>query len=667
MTTNHPHAAHRVRTTRARFPLAIAALLAAALPMLSGVSLPSKGEILPPDNTSTTTVGLEYQPRLKTSDPATWHRVPFAVDVPVRGITPGEGTYFRKAMEVNTQYLLTKFSPDHVLYHFRVRAGVPDPKGKKTQVRFWDTELRASNAGRFLMGAGNTLRWLPDPKLQTFLDTVLDGIEACREPNGYILPHPADKPIAEEPNYARAWLTHGLIDAAIAGHPKALPLLRGHADWFNTWDAFHPKLLHWNSNNHQGHIASTRTYFTPVGKAEDLLVAEKFYVCDWWLDALAKRNPDAIWKYPLQNPHSYLITSFEAYLDHYLATGDETYLRAVEGAWDMIHDLWEHVGGNIAVCETKWVFDKKKNKWQISGPAEGHAPSSYYLSKKGHTGETCGSVFWVKLNQRFHRLRPDDERYVSEIEKSIYNVILANQQSDGKNRYHAVMEGKKDRWGEAQNSCCEGQGTRAYGSLPEYAFSIAKDGLYVNLYEAATFTGKIAGKQLALDLQSGFPRSPEVALKLSLPEGPNKIKLRVRVPSWALAPMALTLDGKTLATGTPGSYVTLDREWKNGDTVKFVLPLGLRATKYRGIDEIAGKERYALEYGPLLLGCSDGKKVPAEIQLSGASSLVESVDKTPDANFIFHVKDSAVIFKPYFLIGGERFTTFPIVEAASGK
>ena len=31
------------------------------------------------------------------------------------------------------------------------------------------------------------------------------------------------------------------------------------------------------------------------------------------------------------------------------------------------------------------------------------------------SGETCGSVFWVKLNQRFHRTFPDDERYVAEV------------------------------------------------------------------------------------------------------------------------------------------------------------------------------------------------------------------------------------------------------------
>lgn len=30
-----------------------------------------------------------------------------------------------------------------------------------------------------------------------------------------------------------SWLTHGLLEAAIAGAPEALALVRGHIDWFN--------------------------------------------------------------------------------------------------------------------------------------------------------------------------------------------------------------------------------------------------------------------------------------------------------------------------------------------------------------------------------------------------------------------------------------------------
>ncbi|MDR0757980.1 MAG: glycoside hydrolase family 127 protein [Tannerella sp.] len=52
-----------------------------------------------------------------------------------------------------------------------------------------------------------------------------------------------------------------------------------------------------------------------------------------------------------------------------------------------------------------------------------------------------------------------------------------------------------------------------------------------------------------------------------------------------------------------GSYVTLNRTWKNSDVVSFTLPISFRLTKYTGVtDGFAGKETYALEYCPLLMG-----------------------------------------------------------------
>ena len=41
------------------------------------------------------------------------------------------------------------------------------------------------------------------------------------------------------------------------------------------------------------------------------------------------------------------------------------------------------------------------------------------------TGETCGQVFWIKLNQRLHQLRPGNDSYVAEIERVIYNGVIS--------------------------------------------------------------------------------------------------------------------------------------------------------------------------------------------------------------------------------------------------
>jgi DUF1680 family protein len=608
----------------------------------------------------------DYKPRLTASDPAGWKPVADKATAPTGGVTLADNGVFKPVMEKNIHYLLHSFSVNHMLVPFRLRAGQEAPPDDRPQVGFWDTDLRGSNAGRFMMGAGNTLRWMKNEELQNRLDELIDGIEACREPNGYILAYPPviDSLRSEEPNYARAWFTHGLIDAAIAGNPKAYHLLRGHADWFNQWDEIHPKLLYWNHNSHQGHIAGTRTYLSPIGKPEDLQVAEKYYLCDWWIDELAARHDSAVWQYPLQNPHSYLITSFEAYLDHYRATGEEKILEAMKGAWELIHDKWEHVGGSIAICENQWFVENGKRVLKhYNGKEEcSHPPHSYYLDGHGHTGETCGSAFWIKFNQRFHRLFPDEEKYMTEIEKSIYNVILACQTDEGHIRYHAVMEGKRELPRNSANSCCEGQGTRALSTLPEYIYSIASDGLYVNLYEPSSIHCTVKGQAVGLTIESEFPFKPQVSVKVKTASA-EKMKLRIRIPSWATGKMEIYVNGKQFTTGRPGTYAELSRQWNAGDVIDFTLPMGLHLTRYTGVNKVEGAERYAVEYGPVLLAAVGSEHTPAHVKLDPSKPLDYLKQASPES-LKFDVAADSLSFVPYWLLPeAQVFTVFPAVDA----
>ena len=65
--------------------------------------------------------------------------------------------------------------------------------------------------------------------------------------------------------------------------------------------------------------------------------------------------------------------------------------------------------------------------------------------------------------------------------------------------------------------------------------------------------------------------------------------------------MEVSVNGKSAGSGKPGSYVTLDRRWSDGDKISFTLPASIRVTRYKGADQIAGKTRYSVEYGPILL------------------------------------------------------------------
>jgi DUF1680 family protein len=514
----------------------------------------------------------------------TWRPPTARVTIPRSGVRLEDGL-LKTAFENNIGYLLGSFTVDELLQEFRDRAGKPSPAGLRTPDRFWQSDLAGSNAGRFLMGAGNSLRWTDHPELRSRLNQVIAGIDECRQPNGYVMAYPEDTIFySERGAYTRAWLTHGLIEAGYAGSQDAFRLLRGYYDWFDRCEYLR-KLLRGATQGVQGMIANTRMYHTPAGKPEDLQVIQRYFQENYWLEQLAGREDAAIWKYPYDRPHCYLITALGAYMDLYRATGGKRYLDAARGGWDLYRGKWQHVGGSIAICEESV-----------------YPPGSYRLHAK--TGELCGSSFWSFLSQRFHALYPDQEKYVNEIEKSIYNVALANQVGAQGIRYTACLVGRKrnqaGNQGMNMNTCCEGQGTRLFGAMPEFIYSIAPDGLYVNLFAASSVQWCHGGQPVNLQTVTEFPFRPDVELRIAATR-PVRAKIRVRVPAWAARDMVIRVSGAAPVTGRAGSYVTLDRSWKKGDTISFTLPMDFRMTHYSGMDRIAGQEQYALEYGPILM------------------------------------------------------------------
>ena len=563
---------------------------------------------------------------------------------PTHGVSLNGGL-FRKAMDHNIAYLLESFTIDDLLRPFRMRAGKPVPESTRARHPFWEDDLAGSNAGRFLMGAGNTLRFIEHATLRERMNAIVAGIAECREPDGYIMGFPQDSLfVSEHGAYTRVWTTLGLIEAGRAGAPGAFDLLRGYYDGYNRLP-FLPELLRRCNQGGQGMVANSQLYFTPVGAPNDIQTLQRYFQENYWLEALARRDPTAIEDYPYDRPHAYLLTNVLSYLDLFRATGERRYLEAVDGAWDLFHDHWQNVGGAISIVELMRC-----------------PPNSHKLYDR--LGETCASAFWVMLNQQLHALRPAQEKYVSEIEKSLYNVLFANQDGAHGIRYHTMLLGHKEPAARI-NTCCEGQGTRLFGRLPEYIYSIADDGLYVNLFEPSSIEWHRGNVTLRMTQRTDFPRDPAVELVVNT-ESPQRTKVWIRVPSWTQATVRFDVNGREAANGSPGSFTSIERVWADGDTISFNIPLALRLTRYTGADQAVGYGRFALEYGPLLMAALDA--ADSKLLLLGTNDPGDFVgqlraDPANGGHFIFDGVFSAVRFIPYFEVTDQSFSCFPLIEA----
>jgi hypothetical protein len=504
----------------------------------------------------------------------------------------------------------------------------------------WTTWLPGANLGRRMAGAGNLLRWVDHPELRRRLDSLVESVASQQRADGYALPY-AESDMGkvvygannERKPYDRRNFSLGLVAAGWV-NPSAYQVARRFQDWLYASPYISTMLD--GALGIMGDQPNLSMYHSPVGTEEDVIVREKYWRQDWWLEQLRNQQPAAISRFPLNRAHSYVIAPWISYVDAYRATGDQSCIEAMLGAWQTYREHFTHVGGSAAICEDC---------------DNAYPYKSYYLGK--HTGENCGGALWIEFNHRLLQLYPDREAFASEIEQTLYNVTVANQDASGNLRYHTNLVGTKDA-AKAIGTCCEVTNTTILARLPGFLYSISSDGLYVNMYAPSSIQWKHGGSMVTIETSAGFPEGTAVSMKLVL-DSPLAMKLRLRIPSWATGDVRVSINGEQVGGGVPGTYVTLDRTWVRDDQITFDIPAGFRLTKYTGFDRDRGYDRYALRYGPLLLsllGATHLNVTPKElidrlVPISGGP-LQFSIEGNPGCRYV-----------PYFQIQDETFTSFP--------
>jgi DUF1680 family protein len=240
------------------------------------------------------------------------------------------------------------------------------------------------------------------------------------------------------------------------------------------------------------------------------------------------------------------------------------------------------------------------------------------------------------------------------------------QDETGNIRYHTTLVDSK-AGPTFQNTCCEVFGSPFFGRIPEFLYSLAPDGLYVNLYAPSTIRWKQDGLDVTLATVTEYPFNGKVEMKVGgegKAEGGNlkpesvTMKLRVRIPGWVTGEIPVSVNGVLTATGQSGRYVTLDRAWKPGDTVSFELPMKVRTRMYTGLQQDPAHERHALFYGPVLLALMGAKDL--DIPVAELPARLQPEEGKP---LHFTVKGlEGVRYQPYWPIQKESFTCFPTMR-----
>ncbi|MEU8852435.1 beta-L-arabinofuranosidase domain-containing protein [Streptomyces sp. NPDC048564] len=386
------------------------------------------------------------------------------------------------------------------------------------------------------------------------------------------------------PYYTAHKILRGVLDAYLTtDDARALDLASGMCDWMYSrlsklpeatlqrmWGLF-------SSGEFGGIVEAICDLHAITGKAQHLALAQLFDL-DRLIDNLAA-NTDILDGLHA-NQH---IPIFTGYLRLYDATSEARYLDAARNFWGMVvpHRLYGIGGTSTAEF------------WKARDVIAGTISDT--------TAETCCAYNMLKLSRTlfFHEQQP---KYMDYYERALYNQVLGSKQdkADAEKPLVTYFIGLtpghvRDYTPKQGTTCCEGTGMESATKYQDSVYFKAADdsALYVNLYSPSQLNWSERG--MTVTQTTGFPR--EQGTTLTIGGGSAAFALRLRVPSWATAGFRVTVNGSAVSgTPAPGSYFTVSRTWRGGDTVRISMPFRLRVEK--ALDDPALQ---TLLYGPVNL------------------------------------------------------------------
>jgi DUF1680 family protein len=364
------------------------------------------------------------------------------------------------------------------------------------------------------------------------------------------------------------------------------------------------------------------------GAGEQYRALGRQYLNDVYYDPLAEGRSN------LEGRHAYShVNSLCSAMQAYLTLGSEKHLRAAKNGFDFVAAQSFATGG--------WGADET-----LRAP---DSPEIYKSLTGTHSSfETpCGSYAHFKLTRYLLRVTRDS-RYGDSMERVMYNTVLGSLplEADGRTYYYSDYNFKgrkvyhKERW-----ACCS-------GTLPQVAadyrintyFHDAR-GVYVNLYIPSTVKWAQGGAQVELTQTGEYPYDSHVEFEVKASKA-AEFAINLRIPAWAEG-ASVSVNGKRKAVAA-GTFVTVWREWKNGDRIEAELPLKARL---EAIDQ-QHADTVALLVGPIVLfAVTESAPTVTRTQLL-------AVKKTGVQSWQVETASGAMKMLPFTAIEDQGYTTY---------
>jgi hypothetical protein len=531
---------------------------------------------------------------------------------------------FKHAMELDAKYVLS-LDADRLLHNFRLNAGLPSTARPLGGWEAPSGELRGHFVGHYLSACAQMFASTGDARFKDKGDAIVAGMAECQTKlgSGYLSAFPEsffDRVERRQNVWAPYYTLHkifaGLQDMYVyCDNAQALETARKFGDWVITRNSrlTDEQMQGMLGQEHGGMNETLANLYSLTGEKKYLDITLRFN--HQTIVGPASQHQDR-----LTGLHANTtIPKFIGTARQFELTGTPALGTAAEFFWTTVVNERSYVTGGNSDNE--------------------HFTAKLSTSLGPKTAETCNVYNMLKLTR--HMFCQDPRAECADFyERALYNQILASQNPETGMMCYSVPlhSGSHKEYNSATGDfwCCTGTGVENHAKYGDSIYFHDDQTLYANLFIASELNWKDKGLKLRQETQ--YPDEGRTKFVFTL-DKPVRLALKVRHPFWAAAGFEIRVNGELQTQASaPGSYATLDRTWKTGDTVEIVMSFSLRTEAFRD-----NANRFAILYGPLVL-CAEVKSGEPIPVVAGDAAAVRAALK-PVADHPNNFTGAATLFQ----------------------
>jgi uncharacterized protein len=545
----------------------------------------------------------------------------------------------------NNISLFMNLPDDNLLKPFRQLAGLPAPGedmgGWYTPSKDFDPPnnmtgyIPGHSFGQYLSGLARAYAVTGDRATQQKVHRLVAGFAptvTTKFYDGYCLPA-----------YTFDKTNCGLIDAyQFAGDPHALAVLNQATDAVLPW--LPEKALNREQMLARPHKTIAYTWDETYTLPENFYLAYQRGAGDRYRQLARRFLEDDTYFGPLSEnvnvlpgQHAYShVNALCSAMQAYLTDGSAKHLAAARNGFRLVQEQSFATGG-----------------W---GPDESfRQPGTDALAKSLHSSHNsfetpCGAYGHFKIARYLMRVT-GDSTYGDSMEAVLYNTILGARplRPDGVSFYYADynMDAKKVDY-EQKWPCCSGTFPQITADYGISSYFRSPKGVYVNLYVPSRVSWNQGGARVTMTQETLYPNVGETALRLKMDRS-QQFVIALRVPAWAGNQSRVRVNGGPVAAAPrAGTWLEIERTWKDGDRVEWTIEMPLRLAPL----DAQHTNLVALLHGPVaLFAIEPGSKTMSKQQLLRATP-------ASSAGWEVTADQGKVLMKPYAAIDTEHYRLY---------